>query len=218
MSWENDIIKALEEYIEQDKTETPATAYDHKFFQNHLKYKPFYHFIADIIVGHFRPQSVIDWGCGCGFLLERLHEHGIADIHGVEGSKEAVPFWSERIKSKLAIDDILIHKVKVRKYDVAVCMEVGEHMEDEYSDALVVQVAGSVERLIWWTAAQPGQGGTNHINCRPLSYWEKKFIEQTDFKPEWELTYQMKQEMLKNQLLCIGYPWFRDNLIIFVRK
>jgi hypothetical protein len=116
----------------------------------------------------------------------------------------------------LVVGDILKQDVN-REYDLAVCMEVAEHISEKYASDLVKIISRSSSKYIWWTAAQPGQGGTGHINLKPLHYWSNLFEEVSDFKPDWELTYKIKQEMLKNHALVLGYPWFRDNCLIMVK-
>jgi len=220
MTWEQNIIKALEEHIGKDGA-VNHTLYDSAFFQSHMKYRPIYSFIGDLMAAHLQPKSVIDWGCGCGFLLERLHGHGITDIIGVENSKEVLEFWKKELSpelvGKLIVGDILDHDVG-KQYDLAVCMEVGEHVKEKDAGLLVYKVCGSSTKWVWWSAAQVGQKGTNHINCKPLSFWERIFAEESDFRPDWEKLYEIKQAMLVNHALCLGYNWMRDNLLVLKRE
>ena len=215
-SWESELVASLENYSVEPKKEL----YDKEFFKSHLKYRPIYGFIADIMMSQFNPKSVIDWGCGCGFLLERLHQHGIRDLVGIDGSEKVQDFWRAELPAalvaKLFVGDIIEQDVN-RDYDLAVCMEVAEHIPDEFAEDLVDIIARSASKYIWFTAAQPGQLGTNHVNCQPLHYWSNLFEEVSDFKPSRELTYKIKQEMLKSHMLCLGFPWFRDNCLIMVK-
>ena len=65
-NWSQDIIKALED---RTASGTKKNLYDSEFFRSHLKYKPIYDFIGDMIITYFEPKSVADFGCGCGFSL-----------------------------------------------------------------------------------------------------------------------------------------------------
>ena len=114
------------------------------------------------------------------------------------------------------VGDILQHEPG-EKFDLAVCMEVGEHIPEVQADELVAKVAGSSFRHIWWTAAVPGQGGDGHVNCQPLSYWSAKF-HRMGFDVDWELTYKIKLKMLSYPKMVLGYPWFRDNLMILKKS
>ena len=70
MDLDNNVVAALEKHIQEDKENAPT--YDKEFFENLQKYRPTYHFIADIIIEHLAPKSIVDWGCGCGYILEKL--------------------------------------------------------------------------------------------------------------------------------------------------
>lgn len=212
MTWEQTLINAFEKHINETKDNV---LYDSTFFQSLQKYRPLYHFLADIMFKYLKPESVIDWGCGSGFMLEGLHNHGITELCGIEGSEEVKPFIVPELKDKIHIVDVLLYQSGV--YDLAISVEVAEHLHEKDAGRFVNTVCGSASKWVWWTAAQPGQGGTGHINCQPLSYWEAVFSEIGLFKPDWELTYTIKQAMLQNHQLCLGFPWLRDNLIIFRR-
>ena len=215
-NWTQDIIKALED---RTASGTKKNLYNSEFFKSHLKYKPIYDFIGDMIITYFELKSVADFGCGCGFLLERLWRHGVEDVFGIEGSPDVAEFWKnelpEALVKNLVVGNIFDYNQK-KQYDMVVCMEVAEHLKPEHSDKLVDIICNSSNKWIWWSAAQVGQGGVGHVNCRPLSYWEKKF-EEHGFEADWELTYKIKFTMLQNHAICLSYFWFRDNLCIYRR-
>ena len=218
-SWHSDIINALEnrDGSKVVGSESAMDKYDSEFFKSHLKYRPIYDFIGDLIAAHFKPSSAIDYGCGCGFLLERLWGHGIKNILGVEGSAEVEDFWNNELPKELTrnliVRDILSISC-VAVYDIVICMEVAEHIDEKQADKLVSTVSMSSDKWVWWTAAQPGQGGTGHINCQSVCYWVEKF-KKFGFEADWEKTYEIKQAMLQNHAICLGYPWFKSNLCIF---
>jgi len=214
MVWEQDLIKALEAHIAADNQ--PETQYDSVFFQSLQKYRPLYHFLADIIVAHLKPESAIDWGCGCGFILEKLQMHGITDLIGIEGSADVLPFIPETLKDKIIIADALLYRPKI--YELAISVEVGEHIPEKDAGRFVNAVCNSASKWVWWSAAVPGQKGTDHINCQPLCIWIDIFKEVGLFEPDWELLYLLKQKMLVNHNLVLGFPWLRDNFLLFRRK
>ena len=212
MGWEDDLIATLEDEIKKDST---SGLYDEDFYNAHVKYKPIYSFLGDLIVATLEPKSVIDLGCGCGFLLERLKEHGVSTLKGIDGSDQAESDWSEDIKTFAEVHDLVKFKPEGR-YDLAVCMEVAEHIPQDKSSRVVKVVTSAASKFVWWTAAVPGQGGTGHVNCQSICYWVREF-ENQGFVPAWELTYDLKTEMLKIPEICMSFPWFRDNLILFKR-
>lgn len=213
MSWEQILINTFERHIKEDEQEKPL--YDSNFFQSLQKYRPVYHFLADMIAAHLKPTSVIDWGCGCGFILEKLQMHGITELCGVEGSVDVKPFIPESLKNTIQIADVLLYKSKI--YDLAISIEVAEHIPEKDAGRFVDAVCNSASKWVWWTAAQIGQDGTGHINCQPLSFWENVFRDVGLFEPDWEMAHTLKSAMLVNHNLCLGFPWLRDNFILFRR-
>lgn len=211
-NWSDNLIKALEKHVQEDQQSEEM--YNSDFFQSLQKYRPIYHFLADVIAAHLKPTSVIDWGCGCGFILEKLKMHGITDLKGIEGSKEVLEFIPENLKENIEIADVLLYKPE-KVYDLAITIEVAEHIESRNAAKFVNNICNSSNNMIWWTAAQIGQDGTGHINCQPASYWESIFKEVGLFEPDWEKTYELKQVMLQNQQLALGFPWLRDNFVLW---
>ena len=214
MTWEQNILATFEKHVKEDNSDT--TLYDSSFFRSLQKYRPLYHFLADMMVAHLKPTSAVDWGCGCGFILEKLLRHGITDLIGIEGSPEVEPFIPESLKDKIHIADALLYRSDV--YDLAIAIEVGEHIKLEDSGKFVNVVSSSASKYVWWSAAQPGQRGTGHIALKPLSYWESVFKEVGLFEVDWEKRYELTQAMLVNHQLCLGFPWLRDNFLLFRRK
>jgi len=211
MSWESALVKSLENEIKKDNVQE---MYNTDFYNDHQKYRVLYDFIGDIIYVTFEPKSVIDLGCGAGFLLERLRSQGVSKIYGIDGSKDATNSWPEHMQDVLEVKNLMDFKPQER-YDVAICMEVAEHIPKDKSLKLVTKVTESSKKFIWWTAAPPGQGGTGHINCQDVCYWVRHF-EQCGFIPAWELTYRIKMELLRVKEIQ-AYPWFRDNCLILKR-
>jgi len=214
MDLDDNVVAALEKHIQEDKESTPT--YDAKFFQSLQKYRPTYHFIADIIAAYLKPTSVVDWGCGCGYILEKLQMHGITDLAGVEGSEEVRPFIPESLVDYIDIADVLL--VERMDYDLAITIEVAEHLKTRDSARFVNAVCGSANKWVWFSAAQPGQVGTGHINCKDLCFWIDVFKEIGLFEPDWEKRYEISQAMLVNHQLVLGYPWLRDNFLLFRKK
>ena len=60
------------------------------------------------------------------------------------------------------------------RYDLAICLEVAEHIPDEHSRDLVDALCAAAP-VVLFSAAVPGQGGTGHINERWPEYWRERF-------------------------------------------
>src|SRR5208337_2324554 len=94
-------------------------------------------------------------------------------------------------------------------YELVICTEVAEHIPAEHADVLVRKLckACAVGGAIVFTAAPPGQGGHDHINEQPFSYWEDKFGAE-GFAVDREKTEQLKHEWLRLEHM----PWYAQNV------
>lgn len=138
---------------------------------------------ADIIVpfikGIFSPTSVVDIGCGIGTWLKVFKENGVADILGIDGhhvsgtGKLLIPEENFIAKDLNAINFEELN----RKFDVALCLEVAEHLKEEYADNLVATLCRFSDVIVF-SAAMPGQTGENHLNEQYPTYWSKKFSDR----------------------------------------
>lgn len=129
--------------------------------------------IAHSILEEFNAKNVIDVGCGTGALLEELRNRG-CEVFGLEYSDAGLEYCRKRRLDVMKFDltgNVFDDK---RTFDVAVSMEVAEHLPETASGKFV----GLLTRLspiVVFTAAPPGQGGVDHINEQPPSYWIDKF-------------------------------------------
>ena len=157
----------------------------------------------------FDPDSVIDFGCAIGHHLEYFHERDI-DIHGVDGSSAAldnavVP------RNRLAKHDLRDPYRPDREFDLAICIEVAEHLAESYAETLVESITSSASTVVF-TAAEPDQGGTHHVNEKPREYWIDLF-DKYGFNYDRETTDQMSDEWDLSKTTEVT-----DNLFIFVEK
>lgn len=165
-----------------------------------------------IILGFFNKyfnfNSIVDFGCGTGNFLGAALEMGIKDIVGIDGDyvdKKYLVFPEENFKNfNLAEDKIDLKK----KYDVAICLEVLEHIDAKFEDNAVDNIVRHADTLLI-SAGHPGQGGTNHINEKPASHWVKKFTDRGyDF-------IEVRGHFWDNEKIP---TWYRANLLFFYKK
>ncbi|MBW2598554.1 MAG: methyltransferase domain-containing protein [Deltaproteobacteria bacterium] len=129
--------------------------------------------ICGPVIEILRPNSVIDVGCAIGDLVECFLEKGL-DAYGLEGTENVIPWLKIPRKRLLYIVDLRTQFDLQRKFDLAMCFEVLEHVEPEHADTLVKNLTDISDRLLI-SAAPPGQGGHYHVNCQPMAYWNEKF-------------------------------------------
>lgn len=158
----------------------------------------------------YQPKTVIDVGCGIGDFVSWLLRNNI-DAFGIEGSNN--------VERHLAIpvDHVFIRDLRdpldiTDRYDVAMCIEVAEHIEEEFADQFVLNLCQLSDILVM-TIAGPGQEGHGHYNLQEKAYWIEKFNSQGYFRHEYDEG-------------SIRYPWgpnpshrwiraIDNNLIIF---
>lgn len=116
----------------------------------------------------YSPQSVIDIGCGSGIFLDNFD----CEVLGVDGESTG-GFLLHESQFKQAD---LRHPQDFGKFDLAICLEVIEHLQPEYEDILVETIAKSADTIAF-SGAKPGQVGTNHYNCQTQEYWLTKFAQ-----------------------------------------
>lgn len=131
--------------------------------------------VVPIILPLVRPCSVVDVGCGVGAWLRVFEEHGVTDYLGLDGS------YIDR--KQLAIDQCRFQAVDlqntpsipvVRTFDLAVCLEVAEHLPARSAGGLI-NFLTTLSPCILFSAAVPGQQGTDHVNEQWPCYWSRLF-------------------------------------------
>jgi SAM-dependent methyltransferase len=119
------------------------------------------------------PASLLDSGCGNGAWARAALELGIRDVLGIDGGdvksgQLLIPrtsFRSQLLSEPFSLD---------RKFDVALCLEVGEHLDEADAKTLIANLARHAD-LIYFSAACPGQPGQFHVNCQWPEYWQELF-------------------------------------------
>jgi glycosyltransferase involved in cell wall biosynthesis/SAM-dependent methyltransferase len=158
--------------------------------------------IAEWIKKNLDPKSLLDIGCGPGMYVDELIKAGVPAF-GID--------IDDRVEGKdyLAKESIFDTK---RTADTVICFEVLEHIDPTYADQEVEALYNAIEPggTLVFTAAQPGQGGVGHINCRKKDYWLKKFIDKG-------LIYNLEltEDLINFELQGIHMGWFVNNVMVF---
>jgi SAM-dependent methyltransferase len=161
----------------------------------------------------FTPNSVIDVGCGTGAWLKVFHDLGAKDIHGVDGNEIENKFLYVP-RENIEIQDLdNITKTDDIKYDLAMSLETGEHLQHETINNFVGYLANSSD-IVMFSAAIPGQNGYFHINEQPYTYWLYLFKNYG-----FECFDAMRPLFLINSQDIEDVDWwYLQNILIFARN
>ncbi|MEI6790924.1 MAG: methyltransferase domain-containing protein [Myxococcaceae bacterium] len=161
-----------------------------------------------LILSLYKPQSIIDVGCGPGNWLRAFHQAGIQDYKGIDGE------WFR--KEQLVIPPDNFSSVDLsrafsfeRNYDLALSLEVAEHLPESSADTFIKCLCQLAPAVIF-SAAIPGQGGTLHLNEQWSDYWVRKFAANN-----FQAFDSLRPLLWSNPSVQAHYA---QNILVFVRK
>lgn len=158
----------------------------------------------------FLPESVADFGCGDGSLLQCWRAMGVLELTGIDPNGpddwrgktidgDPVDPSGQHIRHDLA-EPVMLQK----RVDLATCIEVAEHIQQDRAGVLVDSLCGASDRVLF-SAAHPGQGGHGHVNEQPLIYWVRLFKSRG----------YVMQDIVRKRLAPGVSWWLRSNVVLF---
>jgi SAM-dependent methyltransferase len=131
--------------------------------------------IVGIINTTLNPASVVDVGCGTGNFLYQFKKSGVKKVLGIDGSWVDKKVLAENLGTDEFREMDLEKAIEINeKFDLALCLEVAEHIDEKGADRLIQSLV-NLSDVIVFSAAIPFQGGQNHINEQWTGYWVEKF-------------------------------------------
>lgn len=166
----------------------------------YLDLAPFRH-----IAERYGPRDVLDLGCGLGGYLKYFLNTGAGEVFGIDGfpSNPAIMVPSSYRQGDLGGDIDL-----GRRFDLVMCMEVIEHIDGSKEDVLLNTITRHATERIVFSAAEPGQPGLGHINCKPIGHWLEK-LRRLGWVPDLFDTLALRS--------LATFSWFRRNTVVLVR-
>ncbi len=158
-----------------------ASEYDEEYFRSgcgprpyrkgEVAWEEFFAAVADNIVRSFSPAKVFDAGCGIGFLVEALWDRGV-EAHGCDISEYAISKVRRDVAGYCRIGSVTEAIEGI--YDLAVCIEVLEHLDAEDADRAVERLAAVSDRVLF-SSTPTDVGEPTHRTVRPSIYWLQRF-------------------------------------------
>lgn len=163
--------------------------------------------VLPLVFDRIKPASVVDFGCGSGGWLAEAEALG-ADCFGLDGPwvpRDALEIAAERFQ----VADLTQPVQLGRSFDLALCLEVGEHLPAE-AGAILIQTLTSHAPAVLFSAAIPGQGGTDHVNEAWPGVWHQHFA-----KAGFDCHDIIRPAIWTDAGI---EPWYRQNLLLFLRR
>ena len=147
---------------------------------NHVTYPPHVsmnsiesaRIVIPSLLRYSRPRSVVDLGCKHGEWLSVFREHGVERLLGFDQAKRESRVIIDRSEFRTA--DLRSSLSLPERFDLAVCIEVAEHLPPDSADPLI-ETLTTLAPVVMFSGAVQHQGGHGHLNEQPREYWKEKF-------------------------------------------
>lgn len=156
--------------------------------------------VVPLVIKLVDPETVIDVGCGEGWWGQAFEDNGCTVI-GIDGPE------TKSILDRFVPADLnrSLRSVDLGRYDLAVSLEVAEHLTEARAAGFVKDLC-SLAPTVLFSAAVPGQGGVGHRNEQWPAYWAAMF-EQHGYTVSGALRWLIwGNDQVEN--------WYRQNLLV----
>ncbi|MFI6445610.1 methyltransferase domain-containing protein [Kitasatospora sp. NPDC050543] len=137
--------------------------------------------VLPLVLDLVQPSSVVDLGCGTGAWLATALRLGTDTVLGVDGpwvTEETLHIPYDRflphdLSQPLDVDELRPDGPGSR-FGLAMSLEAAEHLEADRADSLVADLC-ALSECVLFSAAIPGQTGSDHRNEQWPPYWRARF-------------------------------------------
>lgn len=156
--------------------------------------------LCDSIIKMFKVKTAVDIGCGNGAYTHNLIDSGI-DCCGFDGS----PLTYILTSGLCSVMDFS-QPVMIGKFDLVLCLEVGEHVPNEYEKVFIDNICNASQKWICLSWGIPGQPGYGHVNCQTNEYIINE-LKSRGFNYRNDLSLILRENST--------FDWFKNTLMIF---
>lgn len=195
----------------------PRNLYSRKFFA-HLREgsADSARTLAPIVLDIHPARTMVDVGCGVGGWVKAFAGQGVNAV-GIDGDyverKQLLigedRFVAHDLNRELDVADLCRRYGNDDRFDLAISLEVAEHLEPARSDGLVRDLTALAD-VVLFAAAIPFQGGAGHINERWQSWWAQKFA-ANGFDP-----FDVLRRDIWGRRDIVW--WYKQNTIFYVKR
>ena len=176
-------------------------------------------FYSNLIKNYFKPNTILDYGCGTGYFLKRLSKiKTIKKTYGFEVSEYAINKAKNNNKKLIIINNL--DKLNDHSIDIIIALHVIEHINDNTLKKIIFSFKRILKNngvIIFATPAKNGFAhkikkekwigfsDKTHINLKTFEEW-KSFFNSNNlvlFKSSndglWDFPYETK----KNKILIL---------------
>jgi SAM-dependent methyltransferase len=183
--------------------------YDRGFFEhNQLTSSTSASIVVPIVNEWVAPSSVVDLGCGTGSWLSQFSALGVGAVCGIDGD------FVDRTMLTIPVESFVAHDLReefvaTRRFDLAISLEVAEHLPEACGPSLVTSLT-ALAPVVLFSAAIPHQGGVNHVNCQWPAYWAELFASHG-----FVVVDALRTRLWDNDEVAW---WYRQNAMIYVEE
>ncbi|WP_369382118.1 class I SAM-dependent methyltransferase [Streptomyces sp. cg36] len=163
--------------------------------------------VLPLVFDLIRPSSVVDLGCGTGSWLAAAGRLGAETVLGVDGD------WVAQDALRIPAECFHRHdlgrplRLDGRRFDLAMSLEAAEHLDPERAGSLVADLC-ALSDVVLFSAAVPGQTGSDHRNEQWPNYWRDHFA-----RWGYELVDCLRARLWDDPEI---EPWYAQNAYLYV--
>ena len=162
-----------------------------------------------------KPTSMVDYGSGDGWWPHTFKQIGSETCYAIE---------LDEVARKHTPADVYFKQHDLRepmndiqgKFDLVMCLEVAEHLPKQAAlNSLLSTLVKSTGNILIFSAAQPGQEGTGHINPQTQHFWIEAIERHPYIKLSSERTAATRRAF--ERIVPAGLEFLPRNLLVFAR-